>query len=414
MKSVFIKNIGLLVGATDHLLTHKRGKEISAIPTLADAWLLAVNGRIVKWGSMESQLEIPDNAEIVDANKGTLLPSFCDSHTHIVYAGSREHEFIDKIRGLSYEEIARRGGGILNSAELLHNTSENELYRQSMVRAKEIMYKGTACVEIKTGYGLLLEDELKMLRVIARVKESMPITVRATLLAAHAIPLVYKGHRKEYVDYVISEMIPAIAAEGIASFIDVFCDEGFFTPDDTRRILETGGRFGLRPKIHANELAQSGGVQVGIANNALSVDHLERAETPELELLGKNNTVATMLPGTSFFLGIPYGNAREAIDRGAILALASDYNPGSSPSGDMRMVMSLGCIRMKLTPAEAINATTINGAYAMGEADRHGSITPGKYADFIITEELPSLDFFPYAYTTPLIKQIWVKGERQL
>ena len=327
--------------------------------------------------------------------------SFCDSHTHIVYAGSREREFIDKINGLSYEEIARRGGGILNSADLLHETSEDELYNQAMTRVREIMAMGTGCVEIKSGYGLTTADELKMLRVIARIAESTPMKVKATFLGAHAVGRAFAGRQDEYVSLVCDEMIPAVAAEGLAEFVDVFCDAGFFTVEDTDRILTAASRYGLRPKIHANELAISGGVQIGVKHGALSVDHLERIGEEEIALLNQNQTVATMLPGASFFLGMPYGPARKVIESGAILALASDYNPGSSPSGNMRMVMSLGCIKMKLSPSQAINATTINGAYAMGESRDYGSIVPGKIANFYITRPMPSIDFYPYAYATP-------------
>lgn len=350
--------------------------------------------------------------ETVDAGGGYVFPSFCDSHTHIVYAGSREREFIDKINGLSYEEIARRGGGILNSADLLHSTSEEELYRQAMERVREIMAMGTGCVEIKSGYGLTTADELKMLRVIARIAESTPMKVKATFLGAHAVGRAYAGRQGEYVNLICDEMIPAVAAEGLAEFVDVFCDAGFFTVEETDRILTVAARYGLRPKIHANELAVSGGVQVGVAHGALSVDHLERIGDEEIALLAGSETVATMLPGASFFLGMPYGPARKAISEGAVVALASDYNPGSSPSGNMRMVMSLGCIKMKLTPAQSLNATTINGAYAMGESASYGSIATGKVANFYITRPLPSLDFYPYAYATPVITHTFLRGTR--
>ena len=406
---MLITNIGVLAGIDSERHLFLRGKEMGKLGIAENAWLRVDNGLFSGWGSMSDCPETSDR--IVDAKGGYVLPSFCDSHTHIVYAGSREREFIDKINGLSYEEIAKRGGGILNSADLLHETSEDELYRQAMIRAREIMSMGTGCVEIKSGYGLTTADELKMLRVIARISESVPMKVKATFLGAHAVGRLYKDRQNEYVNLVCEEMIPAVAAEGLADFVDVFCDTGFFTVEDTDRILSAASKYGLRPKIHANELAVSGGVQVGVKHNALSVDHLERIGDEEIAILSKNQTVATMLPGASFFLGMPYGPARKAIDSGAVVALASDYNPGSSPSGNMRMVMSLGCIKMKLTPDEAINATTINGAYAMGESENYGSIAPGKIANFYITAPMPSIDFYPYAYETPLIKEVYLKGE---
>ena len=334
------------------------------------------------------------------------MPTFCDPHTHIVYAGSRDGEFRDKIAGLSYEEIAARGGGILNSADLLHETSEDELFEQSARRVREVMAKGTGALEIKSGYGLRTEDELKMLRVIRRIREEFPITVKASFLGAHAVGRDYLGRRGAYVDLVCNEMLPAVAAEGLADYVDVFCDQGFFSCDDCARILERAAEFNLRGKIHANELAVSGGVQVGVSHNALSVDHLERTGDEEIACLKGSNTMPTMLPGASFFLGMPYGRARAFIDAGLPLALASDYNPGSSPSGDMRFVMALACIKQRLTPEEAFNACTINAAYAMGVEDTLGSITPGKRASLIITEPLPSLAFIPYAHQTPFIKRM--------
>lgn len=410
---MLITNIGLLVGIDGEKLPCRRGELMDTIGLLPDAWLLTdPDGRFNSWGTMDCCWRPSEDEEVFNAAGGYLFPSFCDSHTHLVYAGSREREFIDKINGLSYEEIARRGGGILNSADLLHSTSEDELYRQAMERVREIMAMGTGCVEIKSGYGLTTADELKMLRVIARIAESTPMKVKATFLGAHAIGRAYTGRQSEYVDLVCHEMIPAVAAEGLAEFVDVFCDEGFFTVEETDRILTAASRYGLRPKIHANELAVSGGVQVGVAHGALSVDHLERIGDEEIALLAGSETVATMLPGASFFLGMPYGPARKAIREGAVVALASDYNPGSSPSGNMRMVMSLGCIKMKLTPTQALNATTINGAYAMGESEDYGSIAPGKVANFYITRPLPSLDFYPYTYSTPVITHTFLRGRQ--
>lgn len=340
-----------------------------------------------------------------------VIPAFCDSHTHICYAGTREQEFIDKINGLSYEEIAARGGGILNSADLLHRTSEEELYSQTMARVREMIAKGTGAIEIKSGYGLTLEDELKMLRVIRRVKKDSPATIKATFLGAHAVGRAFKGRQNEYVNLVCEEMIPAVAAEGLAEYVDVFCDEGFFTVAETDRILSAGEAYGLIPKIHANELACSGGVQVAVKHNALSVDHLERTTDAEIEALRDSRTMPTMLPGSSFFLGIPYGRAKEYVSAGLGIALASDYNPGSSPSGDMRFVMALGCIRMRLTPAQAFNACTLNSAYAMGVSDELGSITPGKLANLIVTNPLPSLAFIPYCHQTPFICKVLLRGK---
>ena len=349
--------------------------------------------------------------DVIDAEGGMVIPAFCDSHTHICYAGTREQEFIDKINGLSYEEIAARGGGILNSADLLHRTSEEELYSQTMARVREMIAKGTGAIEIKSGYGLTLEDELKMLRVIRRVKSESPATIKATFLGAHAVGRAFKGRQNEYVNLVCEEMIPAVAAEGLAEYVDVFCDEGFFTVDETDRILSAGEAYGLIPKIHANELAYSGGVQVAVKHNALSVDHLERTTDAEIEALRNSRTMPTMLPGSSFFLGIPYGRAKEYVSAGLGIALASDYNPGSSPSGDMRFVMALGCIRMRLTPAQSFNACTLNSAYAMGVSDEFGSITPGKLANLIVTNPLPSLAFIPYCHQTPFIAKVLLRGQ---
>ena len=348
--------------------------------------------------------------EVIDADGGMVLPAFCDSHTHIIYAGSRQGEFVDKIRGLSYEEVARRGGGILNSADVLAHTSEAELYESARTRALDMMAKGTAAFEVKTGYGLNTEAELKMLRIAARLRDELPGRVKITFLGAHAVSRDYKGRQGEYVDMVINEMLPAIAGEGIAEYVDVFCDTGFFTPEETGRIVEAGARYGMKPKIHANELGNSGGVQVGIAHGALSVDHLEQAGDEEIRLLAASDTVATMLPGASFFSRLPYGPVRKAIDAGCTVALASDYNPGSSPSGDMRFVWALGCIQQRLLPAEALAAVTINGAAAMGLGDKCGSIAIGRDASLIITRRLPDLDYIPYAYTEPWINRVIVRG----
>lgn len=408
---MLISNIGLLAGIDSERRTRLRGNEMCTMHTLQNAWLRTDGEVIHSWGTMDTFPTTDGNEEITDAAGGMVMPSFCDSHTHIVYAGSREGEFVDKIHGLSYEEIARRGGGILNSSDLLRSTSEDELYRQSMERAREIMAMGTGCVEIKSGYGLSLDSELKMLRVTARIAESVPMKVKSTFLGAHAVGREYAGRQQDYVDMLCRDMLPAVAAEGLAEFVDVFCDTGFFTVDQTAQILEHAAHYGMRPKIHANELAVSGGVQTGVAHGALSTDHLERIGQEEIDLLAKSDTVATLLPGASFFLGMPYGPARSLVDSGATVALASDYNPGSSPSGNMRMVMSLGCIKMKLTPEEAFNAVTINGAAAMGCGADYGSIAAGKTANLIVTRPMPTFAFLPYAYATPFIDRIYLKGQ---
>ena len=408
--SLLVKNIGCIVGIDESGRTRVAGEEMSNIGTLENAWLLTDGERISGYGKMDS-LPSAEGYEILDAKGGWLFPSFCDSHTHIVYAGSREQEFLDKINGLTYEEIAKRGGGILNSADRLHDTSEDELYRQAMERIDEIVAMGTGLVEIKSGYGLTLEDELKILRVIRRIKETAPLDVRATFLGAHAVGRTYKGRQSEYVEHVCNDMIPAVAKEGLADFIDVFCDKGFFTVEETAMIIETGARYGLRAKIHANELAVSGGVEVGVEHKALSVDHLESMGDEQIEALRGGDTMPTMLPGCAFFLGIGYPPARKMIDAGLAVALASDYNPGTAPSGNMRFVASLASIKMKMTPAEALNAATLNSACAMGESKDFGSITRGKKANFYITKPLPSLAFLPYAHQTPVIKTVVLKGK---
>ena len=417
---ILIRNIGRLCGILPAGIRRLEGRDMGSVAGIDNAWLVIEDGVIASFGAGEWEGESDGGCEdgcegglccgvfdeVIDAEGGWVMPTFCDPHTHIVYAGSRDGEFRDKIAGLSYEEIAARGGGILNSADLLHETSEDELFEQSARRVREVMAKGTGALEIKSGYGLRTEDELKMLRVIRRIKEDFPITVKATFLGAHAVGRDYLGRRGAYVDLVCNEMLPAVAAEGLADYVDVFCDQGFFSCDDCARILERAAEFNLRGKIHANELAVSGGVQVGVSHDALSVDHLERTGDEEIACLKGSNTMPTMLPGASFFLGMPYGRARAFIDAGLPLALASDYNPGSSPSGDMRFVMALACIKQRLTPEEAFNACTINAAYAMGVEDTLGSITPGKRASLIITEPLPSLAFIPYAHQTPFIKRM--------
>ena len=441
MKTV-IYNIGMLAGILPADVRKLEGEQMGHVECLHDAYLVIEDGVISEFGEGRGLQDNPSQAslgpspcgqggstvlqtstftkctakiddvdEYIDAKGGVVMPAFCDSHTHIVYAGCRDGEFRDKIAGLSYEEIAARGGGILNSADLLHETSEDDLYEQSMVRVREIMAMGTGAVEIKSGYGLTVEDELKMLRVIRRIKETAPLTVKANFLGAHAVGRAYKGRQSEYVDLICNEMLPRVAAEGLADFVDVFCDEGFFTVQETDRILSKAAEYGLTPKIHANELEVSGGVQVGVKHGALSVDHLEKTTEAEIEALRGSRTMPTMLPGCSFFLGIPYGNAKGYIEAGLPVALASDYNPGSSPSGNMRFVMALGCIRMRLTPEQSFNACTINSAYAMGVSDTLGSITVGKKANLIITKQVPSLAFIPYSHQTPVIERVILNGE---
>lgn len=407
---LLVKNIKTLAGIDRHGKLRLQGSEMQTLEQINDAYLTAEDGLITGFGTMDSLTDAEAAADtVVDAEGGTLMPSWCDPHTHIVYAGSREGEFVDKIRGLSYAEIAKRGGGILNSADLLHTMTEDQLYEQAMRRVREVMMKGTGCVEIKSGYGLNTEDELKMLRVIKRIKETAPIKVVSTFLGAHAVGRQYT--QDEYVRLVVEEMIPEVGREHLADYVDVFCDEGFFTPEETDRILEAGAKWGMLPKIHADELASSGGVEIGVKRKALSVDHLESMTEEEIELLRGSGTMPTVLPGTSFFLNLPYALARKMVDAGLGVAVASDYNPGSTPSGDMKFIVSLACIKLRLLPAEAINAATINSAYAMGLSRDYGSIAVGKVANFFITEPIPSIDYIPYAYTSPVIRRVFARGQ---
>ena len=397
---MIIKNIGLLAGIQPEGVLRVEGAAQGQTGMLENAWISIQDGRIVDFGTGSPSCHSERSEESVDAAGGLLMPGFCDSHTHVVYAGSRDAEFLDKINGLSYEEIAARGGGILNSSDLLNATPEDELYRQSMVRVQEMMDKGTVAMEIKSGYGLCPEGELKMLRVIDRIRKTVPAAVKSTFLGAHAVG---RGYTHEAYVKAVIDLIPA-AAE-YADFVDVFCDEGFFTVEDTDRIL-TAAEHLLTPKIHANELAVSGGVQVGVRHGALSVDHLERTTDAEIEALKGSWTMPTMLPGSSFFLGLPYGRAKDYLKAGLGVALASDYNPGSSPCGDMRFVMAQGCIKMRLTPVEAFNAVTLNSAYAMGVSEQYGSITRGKKAALILTQPGWDLTKLAYQYQTPFIRQV--------
>ncbi len=408
---LLITNIKKLVQVEEAPQQRVAGAEMGKLNCIDNAFLLIDDDIIIDFGSMDKMPATDVNTEFIDAEGGMVFPSFCDSHTHLVYAGSREIEYIDKIRGLSYEEIARRGGGIINSSKLLHNTSEDELYEQALARAEEIIRTGTGAVEIKSGYGLNTADEIKMLRVIRRLKENTALTIRTTFLGAHAIPEEYKGRQEEYVNLIINEMIPLIATEELADYIDVFCEHGFFTVEDTERILMAGINYGMRPKIHANQLNFSGGIQTGVKYDALSVDHVDHIGAEEIEVLLHSETIPTLLPGSNFFLALPYPPARAMINAGLPVALASNYNPGSSPAGDMKFMVSLACIQMKMTPEEAINAATINGAYAMGLSDTHGSIARKKMANVFITKAIPSYEFIPYAFTSPLISKVILNGK---
>lgn len=410
---ILLENIKELVQVVEKPLLYRAGAEMSTVNVIRNAFLIIRDELIEEFGPMNQLKDkyIDDDLLIeIDCANRLVYPSFCDSHTHLVYAHSREKEFVSRINGLSYEEIARQGGGILNSAKRLHETSEDELYNSAMNRIFEVMKKGTGAVEIKSGYGLNTEDELKMLRVIRKIKETSPICVRSTFLGAHAIPEKYKGNVSEYVDIVINEMIPQVATDELADFIDVFCDKGFFSPQDTDRILMAGMKYGLRPKIHANELGFTGGVQVGVKYNALSVDHLEYMSDEEIELLKGTETMPTVLPGSAFFLNLPLSPVRKMINAGLPVALASDYNPGSSPSGNMSFISSLGCIRYNMTPEEVINATTLNSAYAMGISDCMGSISKGKIANLFITSDVAGIESLPYHFGSDLIETVIING----
>ncbi len=412
MSSLLIKNIRELCQVEDRAREMVCGKDMAVLPSLTDAFIYVEGDKIVDFGTMaDMKNEYLSANEIIDAEGQIVMPTYCDSHTHIVYSGSRELEFIDKINGLSYEEIAKRGGGILNSAKRLHEATEDELYAEALARINEMISMGTGACEIKSGYGLNTEDELKMLRVVKRLRETTPMTIRATFLGAHAVPAEYKGRQSEYVDLVVNEMIPAVGEEGLAEYVDSFCDKGFFTCEETERMMIKAAEYGMRPKIHANELANSGGIQIGVKHNALSVDHLEFTGDEEIECLKNSGTMPTILPGAAFFLEMVYPPARKMIDSGLPIALATDYNPGSSPSASMKFVMSLATIIMKLTPEEAINAATINSAYAMGISQTHGSICRGKVANIMITKNISSLYYIPYAYTADVVDKVILNGK---
>lgn len=409
MQIVF-KNIKELVQVREEPIPFVAGVEMGKLPTIKNAYLLVEDNRIADFGKMEN---CPTNIEKeIDITGQMILPSWCDSHTHIVYAGNREGEFVDRINGLSYEDIANKGGGILNSAKKLQETSEEELYKQSKIRLKEVIKLGTGAVEIKSGYGLTVEAELKMLRVIKRLKEEYKIPVKATFLGAHAVPEEYKGNKSAYLDKLLKEALPKIAEENLAEYIDVFCEKGYFSVADTERICEAGKEYGLKPKIHVNQFTAIGGVQAGVKHNALSVDHLEIMREEDIDVLKNTQTMPVVLPSCSYFLGIPYAPARQMIDKGLALALATDYNPGSTPSGNMNFVVSTACIKMKMTPEEAINAATLNGAYAMGLESEVGSITKGKLANFFITKPINSYGFIPYSFGNHSIAAVYLHGEK--
>jgi imidazolonepropionase len=404
-------NIGLL-GGVHQTNGPLRGKQLANFPSITDAYLITEDERIVDFGSMQNLVE--ENFQFtkrIDVAGGALFPSWCDSHTHLVFAGSRESEFVDKIKGVSYAEIAAKGGGILNSAQKLQQTQEEYLFNAALVRLRELVQLGTGAIEIKSGYGLTLEAELKMLRVIKKLKESSPVLIRSTFLGAHAIPNNFKNNPEGYIRQVISEMIPAVAKEGLAEYIDVFCETGFFSPEQTIQICKAGLAAGLRPRIHANQLAVSGGVQVGVSLGAVSVDHLESMDEEAIQVLSNSNTIGTLLPNASFFLRMQDAPARKLIEAGAIVALASDFNPGSAPSGNMNGVVSQACIRMRMLPEEAFNAATINGANALELESQCGSIQAGKIANFFITKPIPSFSYYPYAFGSNLIKKVVLKGE---
>ena len=408
--TTLIINIKELLQVRDSSILRVSGVEMAVLPTIKNAFLVIKDNLIADFGSMDNLPKI-NTDKTIDATGKIVLPSWCDSHTHIVYAGNREQEFVDRINGMTYEEIANRGGGILNSAKKLNETSEEEIYQQSKERLEEVMRLGTGAVEIKSGYGLTVDGELKMLRVIQRLSQNYPITIKATFLGAHAFPLEFKENHKSYIDLIINEMIPEIAKNKLADFIDVFCENGYFTVEETEQIMEAGIQFGLKPKIHVNQFHSVGGIQAGVKYNALSVDHLEIMKQEDIEALKNTETMPVAVPSCSYFLSIPYAPAREMIAAGLPIALATDYNPGSTPSGNMNFVVATACIKMKMTPEEAINAATINGAYAMGISETHGSITIGKKANLIITKAIASYYQLPYSFGSNLIDTVLIEGK---
>lgn len=413
MGRILIKNIKELVQVLEPQVKKLSGNEMANLSTIKDAWLAIENDLIVGFGKMQDWEGISDwtNLEVIDATGKMVFPTWCDSHTHIVFAATREEEFVDRIKGLTYQEIAAKGGGILNSAKKLQTKTEEELYQDALKRIHEIQQMGTGAVEIKSGYGLSVDAELKMLRVIKKLKQTTEIAIKATFLGAHAIPTEYKKNRTAYIDLIINEMLPKIKEEQLADYIDVFCETNYYTTEETDRILTAGAKYGLTPKIHVNQFTSIGGIQVGIKHNARSVDHLEVMTDTDISDLSKSGVMPTLLPSCSFFLGIPYAPARDLINKGLPIALATDFNPGSTPSGNMNFVLSLACINYKITPEEAINAATINAAYAMGLENTHGSITIGKKATIFITKEVPSIAFLPYYFGSNQIEQVIIDGK---
>ncbi|MFO0357395.1 MAG: imidazolonepropionase [Sphingobacteriaceae bacterium] len=412
MSKLLLKNIKNLVQVREEAPQKVSGKDMKVLPCIENAWMACEDGIIADFGSMDDFPGITDwkGLEVIDCSGKLVIPCYADSHTHIVFAGNRESEFVDRINGMSYEDIAKRGGGILNSAELLNNTSEEELFQQALVRFKEIILQGTGAIEIKSGYGLSVEGELKMLRVIKRLKDLNWIPVKATFLGAHALPKAFKENKQGYIDLIINEMLPAISKEGLADYIDVFCEKGYFTAEETKQILLEGAKYGLIPKVHAEQLSHGNGIKTAVECNAISVDHLEFCNEDDMALLRTSNTMPTVLPGAAFFLNLPLPPARQMIDKGLPVAFASDYNPGSSPSGNMSFALSMACIQYKLTPEEAFNAATINSAYAMHLSHEVGSITPGKKANFFITKEINSYAFIPYSFANDLIESVYING----
>ncbi|NQY11734.1 MAG: imidazolonepropionase [Flavobacteriales bacterium] len=409
--NLLFKNIKELIQVDEGSISVRAGKELKNLPTIKNAYLLIEDGNIADYGTMENcPIDVMD--ETVDATGKMILPAWCDSHTHIVFAGNREGEFVDRINGMSYEEIASAGGGILNSAKKLQETSEEDLYQQSKQRLEEVIRQGTGALEIKSGYGLTLEAELKMLRVIKRLNENYTIPIKATFLAAHALPDEYKSDKSAFLKLMTEEVLPIVAKEHLANYIDVFCEIGYFSVEDTELVLEAGEKHGLIPKIHVNQFNAIGGVQAGIKYKALSVDHLELIRAEDIEALKDSFTMPVALPGCSYFLGIPYTPARKIIDSGLPLALASDYNPGSAPSGNMNFVVAAACIKMKMSPEEAINAATINGAYAMGLENEVGSISVEKKANLLLTKPINSYNVLTYAFGTNHIEQVYINGEK--
>ena len=409
---VVIKNIAELVQVEDHIQEKVSGSSMKKLGTIKDAFLCMEDGIIKDFGPMENWQGIDDwnNTEVIDADCGMVFPSWVDSHSHLVFAGTREGEFVDRINGMSYEEIANRGGGILNSAKKLSQTNEDELYEQSAIRLKELIKMGTGAIEIKSGYGLNTESELKMLRVIKRLKNTFPITIKSTFLGAHALPVQFKNNKKDYLKLIEEEMLPNIAKDGLADYIDIFCEKGYFSVEDMERVVNAGKHYGLIPKVHVNQFNIIGGVPSAVKLGALSVDHLEVVNQEDIDALKNSTTMPTLLPSCSFFLNIPYAPARKMMSEGLPVCLASDYNPGSTPSGNMNFVLSLACIKMKMNPEEAINAATINGAYAMGISNSEGSIAKGKKGNVFITKQIPSYAFLPYNFGHNTIKKVFING----